>query len=102
MAAGALFTALAPTQAWAHDNLGGDELAVANWMLIGAIITVVMGLLMGVWAWRNGQFTNIESSKYSMLETSEDLDQIMAEVKEAERRERERATLDTKRHLPNA
>src|SRR5687768_7229759 len=81
----------APATAWAHDGLGGDELAVANWMLVGAILTVVMGILAGVWAWRNGQFNNIEASKYSMLELSEDYDRVMAEAEEAERRERERA-----------
>jgi hypothetical protein len=93
IATGALFHAFAfaPAQAWAHDGLGGDELAVANWMLIGAILTVVMGLLAGVWAWRNGQFSNIEGSKYSMLELSEDYDRIMAEAEEAERLEQERA-----------
>jgi hypothetical protein len=82
---GAIALALVPTQALAHDGLGGDELAVANWMLVGALITILMGILAGIWAWRNGQFNNVEASKYSMLELSEDYDKVIAEVEEAER-----------------
>ena len=66
--------------ALAHDNVGDDELAAANWMLIGAIITIVLGLIWGVWALRSGQFSNIEESKYRMLELAEDFDAIMAEA----------------------
>jgi hypothetical protein len=44
-----------------------------------------MGILAGIWAWRNGQFSNVEASKYSMLELSEDYDKVIAEVEEAER-----------------
>jgi nitrogen fixation-related uncharacterized protein len=95
LAAVSLGLALAPSPAWAHDGVGGDELAVANWMLVGAVITIVMGILAGIWAAKNGQFNNVEASKYSMLEMSEDFDQIMAEAEEAERnaahRERELA-----------
>lgn len=76
---------VAPGTAFAHDNLGGDELAVANWMLVGAMITIVMGILAGVWAMRSGQFNNVEESKYSMLDTSEDFDVVMAEADERER-----------------
>jgi len=56
---GALLIA-APSPALAHDNLGGDELAVANWMLIAAVVVIVMGVLAGIWAAKSGQFTNIE------------------------------------------
>jgi nitrogen fixation-related uncharacterized protein len=76
---GAMGVALAPSRAWAHDNLGGDELAVANWMLVGALVTVVLGVLWGVWALKTGQFNNVEASKYTMLENAEDYDAIMAE-----------------------
>lgn len=76
--AGGVVLAVAPSSAFAHDNLGGDELAVANWMLIGAMITVVIGVLWGVWAAQSGQFNNIEESKYTMLDTAEDFDAIMA------------------------
>ncbi len=79
LVAGALGLALVPTAAFAHDNLGGDELATANWMLVGAMVTIVMGILWGIWASRTGQFTNVEESKYRMLENAEDYDAIMAE-----------------------
>src|SRR5207244_11178839 len=79
---GALMLAVAPGTALAHDNLGGDELAVANWMLIGAMITVVLGVLWGIWAWRNGQFNNVEESKYRMLDIADDYDSIMREASE--------------------
>lgn len=69
-----------PSSALAHDNIGGDELAAANWMLIAALVTVVMGVLAGIWAWRSGQFSNIEESKYRMLDTADDYDAIMAEA----------------------
>ena len=75
-----LLLTIAPSQVFAHDNLGGDELAVANWMLIAALVVLVMGILAGIWAWRAGQFSNIEESKYRMLDTAEDFDAIMAEA----------------------
>ena len=72
---GALLIA-APSPALAHDNLGGDELAVANWMLIAAVVVIVMGILAGIWAAKTGQFTNVEESKYRMLATADDFDAI--------------------------
>ncbi len=82
---GALLVA-APSSALAHENVGGDELAAANWMLIGAMVTIVMGLIAGFWAWRSGQFTNIEESKYRMLEIADNYDEIMAEAAQGETR----------------
>jgi len=76
---GVIMAALAPTPAMAHDNLGGDELAVANWMLVFAMVTVVIGALWGIWGLMNGQFDGIESSKYTMLDTADDYEGIMAE-----------------------
>jgi nitrogen fixation-related uncharacterized protein len=76
---------MAPGTAFAHDNLGGDELATANWMLIGAMVTIVIGLLWGLWAINSGQFNNIEESKFTMLDNSEDFDAVMAEADERER-----------------
>ena len=70
----------APSSAFAHENVGGDELAAANWMLIGAFIVALTGILAGFWAWRSGQFTNVEDSKYEMLNTADDFDEIMAEA----------------------
>ena len=76
---------LSPSNAFAHDNLGGDELATANWMLVGAMVTIVIGLLWGLWAINSGQFSNIEESKFTMLDNSEDFDTVMAEADERER-----------------
>ena len=76
---GVIMLALVPTPALAHDNLGGDELAVASWMLVFAMVTVVIGVLWGIWALMNGQFNSIESSKYTMLDTADDYEGIMAE-----------------------
>ncbi|MEO8286431.1 MAG: cbb3-type cytochrome oxidase assembly protein [Chloroflexota bacterium] len=81
---GGVMMIVAPSTAFAHDNLGGDELATANWMLVGALITIVLGILAGLWAARSGQFSNIEDSKYTMLETAEDYDAIMAAYDERE------------------
>lgn len=81
---GTAMTAFAPTAAFAHDNLGGDELAVANWMLIGAVVVALIGALAMVWGFSSGQFNNIEESKYTMLDTAEDFDAIMAEADAAE------------------
>jgi nitrogen fixation-related uncharacterized protein len=85
IALGSFILAVAPSPAFAHDNLGGDELAVANWMLVGALVTIVIGILWWVWAARNGQFTDIESSKYTMLDTAEDFDTIMSEYEAQDR-----------------
>ena len=76
---GAFMLVAAPSPAFAHDNLGGDELAAANWMLLGALVTILMGVVAGYWAIRAGQFSNVEESKYKMLDASEDFDAIMAE-----------------------
>ena len=93
--AGGLLAA-APSAAFAHENVGGDELAAANWMLIGAFVVALTGIFAGLWAWRTGQFTNVEDSKYRMLDTAEDYDAIMAEA-EARERVIERSTGSTKK-----
>ncbi len=78
---GALLMLVIPAPAFAHENIGGgDELAVSNWMLVFAFVITVTALLGGLWAFRAGQLTNIEDSKFSMLELSEDYDAIMAEA----------------------
>src|SRR5215212_2568953 len=77
---GGVLLTIAPSTALAHENVGGDELAMANWMLIGAIVVIVMGVIAGIWAARAGQFTNVEESKYRMLDTADDFDAVMAEV----------------------
>jgi len=92
-ALGAFLAVMAPSSASAHDNLGGDELAVANWMLIAAMVTIVIGALAGLWAFKAGQFNNIEESNYSMLDTAEDFDAVMAEADERERTVKEAVRL---------
>jgi nitrogen fixation-related uncharacterized protein len=82
---GGFLLVMAPGTALAHDNLGGDELATANWMLVGAMVTIVIGLLWGLWAINSGQFSNIEESKFTMLDNSEDFDVVMAEADDRER-----------------
>lgn len=84
---GAFLLVAMPVQAFAHDNVGDDELAVANWMLIAAFVAIVIGAFMGLWAYRTGQFSNVEESKYTMLDTAEDFDSIMDEsdAREAEK-----------------
>ena len=94
--AGGLLAA-APSAAFAHENVGGDELAAANWMLVGAFVVALMGVLAGIWAWRAGQFTNIEESKYRMLDTAEDFDAIMAEAEARENLIRTNANLASNR-----
>ncbi len=84
MALGGLLMVATPSTAFAHDNLGGDELAVANWMLVAAMVTIVIALLWGLWAFKSGQFTNVEESKYTMLDTADDYDAIMAEAEQRE------------------
>jgi hypothetical protein len=82
---GGLLLAATPSLASAHDNLGGDELVVANWMLVGAFAVIVMGVLAGIWAAKAGQFTNVEESKFRMIDNAEDYDAIMAEADAQER-----------------
>jgi nitrogen fixation-related uncharacterized protein len=92
-ALGVFLLVMAPETASAHDNLGGDELAVANWMLVAAMVTVVLAALAGLWAFKAGQFSNVEDSKYSMLDTAEDFDAVMAEADAREKAANEAARL---------
>lgn len=56
--------------AFAHDGVGGDELAAADSMLIVAGVFVVMAGLGILWSIRNGEFRNPEAVKFSMLKTA--------------------------------
>lgn len=78
---GVALLALVPGRALAHDNLGGDELAMSNLMLIGAVLVILMATLAGIWAWQAGQFNNVEESKYRMLDTADNYDAVMEESK---------------------
>jgi len=47
-------------------------LSLGTWVLIGwMVIVMVIGIGFLIWGWRNGQFKDIESAKYSMLEDKE-------------------------------
>jgi len=83
-----------PSPVFAHDNVGGDELAVANWMLISALVVAAMGILALIWAARVGQFTNVEDSKYTMLELADDYDAVMADAEARERAAKEATQRD--------
>ena len=85
---GVVLFALLPSSALAHDNLGGDELAMSSVMLIGAIIVTALALVAGIWAWQAGQFSNIEESKHRMLDIADNYDEVMAEVERAEAEEK--------------
>jgi nitrogen fixation-related uncharacterized protein len=60
----------------AHDNLGGDELAMSYAMFAFAVAIAVTGALTILWAVRTGQFRNVEEAKYTMLENAPDLDDL--------------------------
>ena len=66
--------------ALAHDNLGGDELAMAFWMFSFAVAIALTGVCCLWWAARTGQFTNIEEAKYRMLENAPDLDEMARDL----------------------
>ena len=67
--------------ALAHDNLGGDELAMAFWMFAFSVAIAFTGACCLWWASRTGQFTNIEEAKYRMLENAPDLDDMYEEIR---------------------
>ena len=53
--------------AFAHEGVGGDELASADSMLIVAMIFVLMTGLGVMWSWANGEMKNPEAIKNQML-----------------------------------
>lgn len=53
--------------AFAHEGVGGDELASADSMLIIAMIFVLMTGLGVMWSWANGELKNPEAIKNQML-----------------------------------
>ncbi|MEJ2734392.1 MAG: cbb3-type cytochrome oxidase assembly protein [Anaerolineae bacterium] len=47
-------------------------MALGLWVFLGWMILVVFtGAGFLIWAWRNGQFRNVEEAKYRMLEDRE-------------------------------
>lgn len=97
---GTMMFALIPGAALAHDNIGGDELSMSGAMLVGAIAVTVMALVAGIWAWRAGQFSNVEDSKFSMLDTADNYDVVMAEAERVEAQERAAELSTRKGHKP--
>ena len=71
-----LLVAALATPAAAHDNLGGDELAMAYWMFVFAVLIAVSGVVILWWGFRSGQFSGIEDPKYRMLDDAPDLDDL--------------------------
>jgi hypothetical protein len=67
--------------AFAHEGVGGDELASADSMLIIAMIFVLMTGMGIMWSWANGELKNPEQIKNQMLldalldDDGEELDQ---------------------------
>lgn len=53
--------------AFAHEGVGGDELASADSMLLVAMIFVLMTGLGVMWSWANGELKNSEQIKNQML-----------------------------------
>jgi nitrogen fixation-related uncharacterized protein len=66
------------TPAAAHDNLGGDEMSMAITIFITGCVLIAGASLAVLWAWRNGQFSNVEQAKFDMLKNAEDLDDLPA------------------------
>jgi nitrogen fixation-related uncharacterized protein len=64
------------TPAAAHDNLGGDEMSMAIAIFIAGCVLIAGASLAVLWAWRGGQFSNVEQAKYDMLKNAEDLDDL--------------------------
>ncbi len=55
------------TPAFAHDGVGGDELAAADSMLVVAAAFFIMAGLALLYSIRNGELRNPEGAKYEML-----------------------------------
>lgn len=65
---------LVASPAYAHDAVAGEELAGAQEILIVSMILLVVGMIICFYAWRHGQFTDIEEPKYTMLRSENELD----------------------------
>ena len=65
------------TPAAAHDNLGGDEMSMAITIFITGCVLIAGASLAVLWAWRTGQFSNVEQAKYDMLKSAENIDDLL-------------------------
>lgn len=73
---------LVAAPAYAHDAVAGEELSGAQEILLVAMVLLIGGLIICFWAWRHGQFTNIEEPKYTMLDAESALDYACIEAGE--------------------
>ncbi len=65
---------LVSSPAYAHDAVAGEELSGTQEILVISMILLIGGMIICFWAWRQGQFTNIEEPKYTMLKSESALD----------------------------
>ncbi len=80
--ASAAVALLVSSPAYAHDAVAGEELAGAQEILIISMLLLIGGLIICFWAWRHGQFNNVEEPKYRMLEAESALDYACIEDSE--------------------
>jgi amino acid permease len=65
-----LLTLLVVVPAFAHENVGGDELAGADVMLVLALMFFTMTGLCIIFSVQNGELRNPEAIKYQMLQVA--------------------------------
>ncbi len=80
---------LVSSPAYAHDAVAGEELSGTQEILVVSMILLVAGMVICFWAWRQGQFTNIEEPKYTMLKAESALDYSYIESPEEDEAEDE-------------
>jgi len=78
--ASSLLIAAMASPAYAHDAVAGEELSGAMEMLYFTLFLVASTAFVIFYAWRKGQFSNFEESKYRMLEQDgEEYKELMGE-----------------------
>jgi amino acid permease len=65
-----LLTLLLIVPALAHENVGGDELAGADIMLVIALVFFTMTGIFIIFSVQNGELRNPEGIKYQMLQVA--------------------------------
>ncbi len=76
----AVAATLVASPAYAHDAVAGEELSGAIEILIVSMVLLCGGLIVCFWAWRKGQFTDIEEPKYTMLKSESESDYTYIET----------------------
>ncbi len=85
-------TLLVASPAYAHDAVAGEELAGTQEILLISMLLLVGGMIICFWAWRQGQFSNIEEPKYTMLRAENASDYAYIESGEEDEAEDEQFT----------